>query len=648
MATLIGTSSNNSLTGTSAADTMIGQAGNDQLVGNGGNDRLNGGVGNDLLNGGDGSDTADFSNMVIGGITYIGATAGVTVNLNLAGAQNTVGAGTDTLTSIENLIGTNFNDALAGNGATNVLTGLSGNDIMAGAAGNDQLSGGDGNDLLNGGVGNDLLDGGAGTDTADYGTFTIGGQAVSGATTGVTVNLNLTGAQNTVGAGTDTLVSIENLTGSIFNDALAGNGVANVVTGREGNDILAGAAGNDTLTGDTGNDLLNGGVGNDVLNGGIGTDTADYGTYTIGGQAVSGATAGVTVNLNVPGAQNTGGAGSDTLVGIENLTGSDFNDTLTGNSANNVLTGRAGDDIFNGGLGNDLLQGDSGNDLLDGGDGIDTASYATATVGVTVELGGGAQNTGGAGIDTLLNIENLTGSNFNDTFTGSANGDGGMFNGGLGNDSLSSGFAHSNLTLNGGAGDDRLGGRYAHGSTLNGDEGDDDLGVLDSDNVILNGGTGNDSLQADDGGYMTLNGGAGNDSLLIYRGYDSTMNGGAGADTLTQVDDSDSTITFEYTAVSDSPAGSGKDIISGFSGAYPGSAIGDRIDLTAIDANDSQAGNQAFTYIGSAAFTAAGQLRYAGGLLQGSTDADTAAEFEIQLVGSPPLAVGGAGTDILL
>ena len=54
------------------------------------------------------------------------------------------------------------------------------------------------------------------------------------------------------------------------------------------------------------------------------------------------------------------------------------------------------------------------------------------------------------------------------------------------------------------------------------------------------------------------------------------------------------------------------------------------------------------TYIGSAAFTAAGQLRYTGGILQGSTDADTAAEFEIQLVGSPALTVGGAGTDILL
>jgi hypothetical protein len=72
------------------------------------------------------------------------------------------------------------------------------------------------------------------------------------------------------------------------------------------------------------------------------------------------------------------------------------------------------------------------------------------------------------------------------------------------------------------------------------------------------------------------------------------------------------------------------------------------INLSIIDANSLVAGNQTFTYIGSAAFTAAGQLRYAGGILQGNTDADAAAELEIQLVGAPALTVGGVGTDILL
>lgn len=60
-----------------------------------------------------------------------------------------------------------------------------------------------------------------------------------------------------------------------------------------------------------------------------------------------------------------------------------------------------------------------GNDLLDGGLGIDTASYVSATAGVTVNLAVlGQQNTVNAGFDTLSNIENLIGSNFNDTLTG--------------------------------------------------------------------------------------------------------------------------------------------------------------------------------------------------------------------------------------
>ncbi len=73
--------------------------------------------------------------------------------------------------------------------------------------------------------------------------------------------------------------------------------------------------------------------------------------------------------------------------------------------------------------------------------------------------------------------------------------------------------------------------------------------------------------------------------------------------------------------------------------------VGDQINLRDIDANTLVTGNQAFIWGGS--FTA-GHLRYVGGVLQGNTDGDAAAEFEIQLVGAPALTVGGAGTDILL
>jgi Ca2+-binding RTX toxin-like protein len=332
-------------TGGSGNDTLIGNNANNVLTGNNGNDWLEGGAGNDTLKGGSGTDT----------VSYATATAAVTLSLAVTTAQATGGAGSDTLSSIENVTGSTYADN---------LTGGTGNNVMVG---------GGGNDTLNGDAGNDTLDGGSGTDTASY----------SSATSGVTVSLALTTSQNTGGAGWDTLLGVENLIGSNYND---------------------------TLTGNSGNNTLTGGAGNDTLNGGSGTDTASYST----------ATSAVTVSLAVTTAQVTGGAGTDTLSSIENLTGSNYNDTLTGNSGNNTLTGGAG------------------NDTLNGGSGTDTASYLTAGSGVTVNLSlTTAQATGGAGTDTLSNFENLTGSNYNDTLTGNSGAN--TLTGGAGNDILTGG-----------------------------------------------------------------------------------------------------------------------------------------------------------------------------------------------------------------
>ena len=113
-----------------------------------------------------------------------------------------------------------------------------------------------------------MLDGSVGTDTAYY----------ASATAAVTVNLGLSGAQNTGGAGFDTLISIENLIGSRYNDRLTGDAGNNLLRGESGNDILNGGAGNDTLLGGYGNDLLNGGTGSDVLTGGAGKDTFIFNT----------------------------------------------------------------------------------------------------------------------------------------------------------------------------------------------------------------------------------------------------------------------------------------------------------------------------------------------------------------------------------
>lgn len=143
---------------------------------------------------------------------------------------------------------------------TTVSTGLH---IGLGGINDNLLYGGSGNDYLFGGRGNDLLDGGSGVDTVNY--------SKSGA--GVRVNLNSLAFQNTVGAGWDQLLSVENLTGSQFADVLTGNSIANVLNGSAGNDILSGNAGSDNLNGGIGNDKIYGGVGNDTLTGGTGSDT---------------------------------------------------------------------------------------------------------------------------------------------------------------------------------------------------------------------------------------------------------------------------------------------------------------------------------------------------------------------------------------
>ena len=356
---IFGSRFSDTLHGGASDNEIHGGSGNDHLFGMAGNDILSGDAGNDILNGNAGVDSA----------SYALAKAAVNVNLALTGAQNTGGGGVDTLTSIEDLIGSRFNDTLTGNSGKNVLTG---------------------------GPGNDRLDGGTGSDTASYESAAIA----------VKVSLALTTAQNTLGAGTDTLIRVENLTGSHFND---------------------------TLTGNSGGNVLTGGDGNDKLTGGAGSDTASY-------QNAEGP---VTVSLLTTAAQNTGDAGVDTLRSIENLSGSRFDDFLFGNAGNNVLFGGDGDDVLAGGAGNDTLNGGAGS--------MDAADYSDAVEGIMVSLSvTTAQETGGAGTDTLKNVEKLIGGDFDDSLTGDSLDN--VLTGGLGADTLDGGSG--NDLLSGDAGND--------------------------------------------------------------------------------------------------------------------------------------------------------------------------------------------------
>lgn len=292
----------------------------------------------------------------------LGGTDGADTLTGLVNQKNwiTSGAGNDTI------IGQSQDDILNGNAGADILKGGIGADLLLGGAdndklfgqlGNDMLVGGEGNDTLIGGADNDRLDGGNGIDIASYETSTIG----------VTLSLALqaeygfTDAQNTFGAGFDSLAGFENLTGSAYADVLTGSTDNNVINGGAGNDLLTGNGGNDSLLGGAGDDRLIGGVGNDVFNGGAGIDTADY----------SAANSAVIVGLGIAAGQNTGAGGKDILTAIENLTGTSFGDTLTGSTAANRIEGGAGADLIGGLAGNDVLVGGDGNDRLTGDAGAD-------------------------------------------------------------------------------------------------------------------------------------------------------------------------------------------------------------------------------------------------------------------------------------
>ena len=218
-----------------------------------------------------------------------------------------------------------------------------------------------------------VVDGGAGFDILGL-TLTLGSEFLVGDDGTITsssgrylnfeqFDITALGGANVIalGGGDDAITVSVNTNDT--ND-LSGGGGADVITAAKGADRLDGGEGNDTLIAGDGNDVLSGGAGNDILNGGAGSDTAGY--YT--------ATSGVTVAVQ-DGAQDTGGAGVDTLTSIENLNGSTFNDTLTGDGFANQLRGREGDDVLTGGDGADRLEGGAGADRMTGGTSADVFAF---------------------------------------------------------------------------------------------------------------------------------------------------------------------------------------------------------------------------------------------------------------------------------
>ena len=350
--------------------------------------------------------------------------------------------------------GTSGNDFLIGGTGNDVLTGGLGNDFLNGGDGDDQLFGNDGNDTLLGGAGFDNLTGGAGDDLLDGGADFDSVQYFD-ATGPVTVNLAL-GTASGAGIGTDTLISIENVRGSSYNDTLIGSTGNDNLNGQDGNDSISGGAGSDNLYGGKGNDTLTGGVGSDFFGLRNSSDDTSVDTitdFTAGNVADSDRLSIPTFILtNYTSGSNPFGSGhsrltqsgTDTLLELDidgstgpgafqtvailknvvkstltanNLSGLNPNvisgtsgpDSLVGTAGDDELYGLAGNDTLNGLAGNDRLNGGLGNDFLDGGDGYDQLygndGNDTLLGGAGIDFLSGGEGddllAGGAGFDSV-------------------------------------------------------------------------------------------------------------------------------------------------------------------------------------------------------------------------------------------------------
>jgi Ca2+-binding RTX toxin-like protein len=404
MAKIKGNKKNNKLKGTGQNDKILGFAGDDKLTGKAGDDKLIGGDGDDFLDGGTGNDVMkggagnDFFEAGEGGDFFVGGSGIDTVSfakqafgisVELLTMTTTFDGLQDGFSGIENIDGTQSSDTIEGNGSANHFRGFGANDYLKGGDGNDILDGGEGNDQVYSDNGADQLIGGNGFDSLVY----------EKAASGAVINLSTNGGGGS--AAGDTFSSFERVFGTQFGDNIRGrNDASEAFFGNAGDDDLFGRGGNDTLFGGAGKDDLDGGEGNDRLSpegdvaeadhlfGGDGSDWADY----------DNAGAAVTVNLiNGTGSQRAFG---DTYDSIENVQGSDYNDTLVAG-----LNGRAyggwGDDIIFDAGGSEVLRGERGADqltdsFLGSEDGLRDIFVLEVNLGMDT-IGGFTQSAGAAG-----------------------------------------------------------------------------------------------------------------------------------------------------------------------------------------------------------------------------------------------------------
>ena len=371
---------------------------------------------------------------------------------------------------------------------------------------------------------------------------------------------------------------------------ITGTGGNDTLNGTNSSDQIFGLGGDDTLFGNGGNDTLDGGTGADTMSGGTGNDT--YIVDDSGDVVTENSGEGNdTVRTTLAAYALTANVEHLRFIGVGNFTG-------TGNVLNNEIYGGGGNDTLSGGDGHDQLYGNGGDDSLYGGTGHDVLSGGTGAD--TMEGNDGndvyvVDNVGDVVTELSLEGTDWVYSNLS-TYT-------------LGSEI-------ENLQANG------AGSFTGTGNTL------DNIIYGGSSDDTLSGGDGNDELRSS-AGNDTLNGGDGDDYLV----------GGGGADIYTGGADSD-LIQIGYF---ESGTGVDADRITDFATGV------DIVDLTNWDADFNAPGNQAFTFVGGAAFTGtAGELRtYFDGTdtwVQGDITGDAIADFEIRFDGAVTLS----GSDFML
>jgi trimeric autotransporter adhesin len=586
-----GNSADNKIVGNGAANTLIGLLGNDTLDGGAGADVMIGGAGNDYYTVDNALDVV--TELLDEGADTVYASVDYAMSSNI---EDLILTGTAAI----NGSGNDLNNKITGNAAANVLVGYAGNDWLNGGKGSDQMYGGLGDDVYEVDVATDVVveNAGEGTDLVKSAvTYTLANSLE---------NLQLVGA------------SIINGTGNAGDNEITGNGVSNILYGLAGNDIIDGAGGGDTMYGGTGDDTYYVNITSDIVN-----EYAGEGTDTILSNS------NFTVSANV---ENLTLIGS----GAYTATGNGLDNVLRGNIGNNTIYGMAGNDTIDGYFGVDTMIGGTGDDIY----------YVDETTDVIVELAGEGTETvyikdhytlsanlenlvvsGGANVDGTGNDLNnqMTGNDLDNRLNGATGADTMIGKDGddvyvidnvgdvvtelldEGNDGVESSISYTltayveNLTLTG-------------NSAINGTGNAESNYIVANDAInILVGGDGDDTIEAG-GGNDTLKGGLGIDFLT----------GGTGNDTFVFELFTDSSI---LTDVNGDAYGS--DQITDF-------MTGDKIDLSAIDANSTLAGNQAFV-VDTDGIIAAGEIHIFAAVtgvqqLSIHTDADGIADMTLAVV----------------